>query len=133
MKKPIWEPSAERIKNANMTRFIDYVNKRYGLKIDSHNELYEWSINKLSDFWASMWDFGEIKASKGYETVVDDLSKFPGTKWFVGARLNFAENLLRYRDEHTAFVFRGETQKRATMSYAELYDSVARLANHFAR
>ena len=60
--------------------------------------------------------------------VVDDLSKFPGAKWFVGARLNFAENLLRYRDNRSAFIFRGETQKKAQMTYAELYDSVARLS-----
>ncbi|HEY4711098.1 MAG TPA: acetoacetate--CoA ligase, partial [Dehalococcoidia bacterium] len=68
------------------------------------------------------------KASRQYDQVIDDLKHFPGAKWFGGARLNFAENLLRYRDEHTAFIFRGETQKSAKMSYSELYDSVARLA-----
>ncbi len=69
-----------------------------------------------------------MKSSKGYEMVVDDVTKMPGAKWFTGARLNFAENLLRYRDEKTAFIFKGETQKSVRMSYAELYDSVARLA-----
>jgi len=59
MKMPIWEPSEERIKKANMTRFIDFVNKRYGQKIDSYNELHEWPINNLSDFWASMWGAGQ--------------------------------------------------------------------------
>ncbi len=128
MKKLLWEPSEERKKNANMTKFIDFVNKHSGQKFSSYDDLYYWSINNIPDFWAAMWDFADIKASKGYDTVVDDLSKMPGTKWFVGARLNFAENLLRYRDDHTAFIFRGETQKSARMSYAELYDSVARLA-----
>jgi len=90
--------------------------------------LYRWSVEHIPDFWAAMWKFGEIKASREYDTVVDDLSKFPGAKWFVGARLNFAENLLRYRDDHDAFIFKGETQKSARISYAELYDSVARLA-----
>jgi len=75
-----------------------------------------------------MWDFAEIKASKYYEIVVDDVSKMPGAKWFIGAKLNFAENLLRYRGDHTAFIFRGETQESARMSYAELYDAVARFA-----
>ena len=124
----LWEPSEERKSKANMTRFIDLVAKRYGQDFHSYNELYDWSINNISDFWASVWDFVEIKASKGYEVVVDDVSKMPGAKWFIGARLNFAENLLRYRDDHTAFIFKGETQKSARMSYAELYDSVARLA-----
>jgi len=128
MSKLLWEPSEERKRNANITKFIDLVNKRYGQNLHSYWELYDWSVNNIPDFWACMWDFAEIKASKGYETVVDDLGKFPGAKWFIGARLNFAENLLRYKDDHIAFIFRGETQKTAKMSYAELYDSVARLA-----
>lgn len=126
--KLLWQPSEERIEQANMTKFIDFVNKKYGLEIDSYAQLYNWSIENISDFWAAMWEFGGIKASRGYDKVVDGLSKFPGARWFVGARLNFAENLLRYRDDHTAFMFRGENQKSAKMTYAELYNSVARLA-----
>lgn len=128
MGSPLWKPSEERRRNANITRFIDTVNKRYGKSFRSYDELYDWSINNISDFWGSVWDFCEIKASRDYDVVVNDPGKMPGTKWFIGARLNFAENLLRYRDEHTAFVFKGETQKSAKMSYSELYDSVARLA-----
>ncbi len=128
MKLPIWEPSEERKRKANMTRFMDFVNQRYGQSFNSYDDLYDWSINNIPDFWACMWEFGQIKASRRYDEVVDDLTKFPGAKWFSGARLNFAENLLRYRDDHTAFIFKGETQKSATMTYAELYDSVARLA-----
>ncbi len=128
MGKLLWQPAEEQKRNANITRFIDLVNKRYGKSLRSYNELYDWSIDKIPDFWASVWDFVGIKASKGYDVVIDDVNKMPGAKWFVGARLNFAENLLRHRDEHTAFIFKGETQKSAKMSYAELYDSVARLA-----
>lgn len=128
MGKLLWKPSEEQKSKANMTKYMNFVNKRYGQSFHSYNQLYDWSVNNIPDFWASIWDFVDIKASKGYDAVVDDLSKFPGAKWFIGARLNFAENLLRYRDNHTAFIFRGETQKIAKMSYAELYDSVARLA-----
>ena len=128
MRKPLWTPSKERIKHANITRFISFVNRRHSLQISSYNELYKWSIENIHDFWVAMWEFGEIKASRKYDTVVDDLTKFPGAKWFIGARLNFAENLLRYRDDHLAFIFRGETRKSAKMTYAELYDSVACLA-----
>jgi len=128
MKKSLWEPSEERKKQANITRFIAFVNGKHGLEINSYAQLHNWSIENIPHFWAAMWEFGEIKASRGYAEVVDDLSKFPGAKWFSGARLNFAENLLRYRDDHLAFIFRGETQKSATMTYAELYDTVARLA-----
>jgi acetoacetyl-CoA synthetase len=128
VRKPLWIPSKERVKQANVTRFIGLVNERYGLEISSYDELYKWSIDCIPDFWAMMWDFAEIKASRRYDCVVDDLSRFPGAKWFVGSRLNFAENLLRYRDDHLAFTFRGEMQKKARITYAELYRVVARLA-----
>jgi len=124
----LWKPSEKRIKEANITRYMEFVNKKYGLNFQSYNELYDWSISNISDFWASVWDFLEIKASKKYDKVVEDLSVFPGAKWFPGAKLNFAENLLRYRDDHPAFIFIGETQRRASMTYAELYDTVGRLA-----
>ena len=128
MKRPLWKPSAERIRQANVTRFIEYVNQKQGKQIRDYFDLNQWSIDQIPDFWARLWEFAEIKASKGYERVVDDFNKFPGAKWFPGARLNFAENLLRYRDDRLAFIFRGETQKAARMTYAELYTSVARLA-----
>jgi acetoacetyl-CoA synthetase len=128
VKKPLWKPTEKHIKNANMTRFMAHVNEKHGRTFETYKDLYQWSVDNIPEFWATMWEFGEIIASEGYETVVDDLRKFPGARWFVGARLNFAQNLLRYRDDHTALIFRGETQKKVTMSYAELYDTVARLA-----
>ncbi len=129
VKKPLWEPSEERKRQSNITRFIKLVNSRYHLGIKSYPELWQWSVDKIPEFWETMWDFAEIKASHRYSQVVDDLTKFPGTRWFGGARLNFAENLLRYRDGHLAFVFRGENDRSATMTYAQLADSVARVAH----
>ncbi len=127
-KKPLWVPSKDKVKNANMTRFIEFVNRKYRKKFRTYDELYQWSIDSIPDFWAAVWDFCEIKASRKYDQVVDDLKKLPGASWFVGAKLNFAENLLRYRDDRLAFIFRGETKKSAQMTYAELYSTVARLA-----
>ncbi|UCD27111.1 MAG: AMP-binding protein, partial [Candidatus Bathyarchaeota archaeon] len=128
MGKLLWQPSKELIKRANMTRFIDFVNEKYNLEISSYAQLYSWSIENISNFWAAMWEFGEIRASRTYDRVVDNLGQFLGARWFVGARLNFAENLLRYRDKHLAFIFKGETQKSAKMNYAEVYNSAASLA-----
>ena len=128
MSKLLWRPSEERIKYSNMTQYKDFINRKHRLKFKTYGELYDWSINNISDFWASVWDFVGIRASKTYDTIVDDPQKIQGAKWFVGAKLNFAENLLRFRDDHIAFIFKGETFKSATMTYAELYDSVARLA-----
>jgi acetoacetyl-CoA synthetase len=128
MAKLLWKPSEERIKNSNMYKFMNFVNDRYGTNFTEYRPLYTWSVDNIPEFWAAFWDFANIKYSKSYDTVVDDLTTFPGARWFVGARLNFAENLLRYRDDHTAFIFRGETQKSAKMNYGELHDTVARLA-----
>ena len=99
------------------------------MNISDYDELYRWSIDNIEDFWAAIWDFGEVQASQKYKTVVDDLSKLPGAKWFPEARLNFAENLLRYRDDSEAFVFKGETRDIVRMTYAELYNAVAELSN----
>ena len=128
MKTPLWKPSTERIEKANISRFITFVNDKYGKTISGYDDLYQWSVDAIPDFWAAVWDFTEIRASRGYDAVVEDLSAFPGTKWFPGARLNFAENLLRFSDDREAFVFHGETVMSKRMTYAELTRTVARLA-----
>ncbi len=128
MKKPLWEPSSERKKQANMTRFIQFVNQKFGKDFKDYPELYDWSIQEIPDFWAAFWEFAGVKASRGYDRVVDDLGKMPGAEWFVGARLNFAENLLRYRDDRVAMIFKGEVQEPRRITYAELYSQVAALA-----
>ena len=129
MKTPLWTPSAERMRDANITRFIHDVNARWSLNLNSYSDLYKWSVENIEDFWATMWDYAEIKALQQYDSVVTDLSVMPGAKWFPGAKLNFAENLLRYQDDQLAFIFKGETQTSKRMTYAELHDSVARLAH----
>lgn len=128
MKEALWRPSKDRLENANMTRFIRFINQRYGKEFEAYPDLYQWSITNIPDFWGAMWEFGDIRVSRGYDTVVDDLERMPGAKWFAGARMNFAENLLRYRDDHVALIFKGEGQPSVRMTYVELYDSVARLA-----
>ncbi|MHA1491410.1 MAG: AMP-binding protein [Promethearchaeota archaeon] len=75
-----------------------------------------------------MWEFGGIISSQTYFKVVDDLKKFPGCHWFPGAKLNFAENLLKYKDDRLAFIFQGETKVSKQITHAELNKSVARLA-----
>jgi len=128
MKIPIWEPSEERRATANITKFMSFVNMRHEKEFNTYNELYDWSINNLDDFWTSVWEFTDIKASKPYDSVLNKPDQMIGCKWFQGARLNFAENLLRYRDDQTALIFKGEAQESVKMTYAELYDEVACLA-----
>ena len=107
MRTPLWTPSQSRKDQANLTRFMEKVNARQNLNLQTYPELYQWSIENIPDFWAAIWDFADIKASKRYDQVIDDPKKFPGAKWFPGARLNFAENLLQHRDDQLAFIFIG--------------------------
>ncbi len=125
---PLWTPSQERVENSNIMRFIQAVNKSYTLGITNYHELYQWSIDNRADFWESVWKFGGVICSKNYDRVLDDKPEILGSKWFIGSRLNFAENLLRFRDERTAIVFKGEGLEATRITYAELYDQVARLA-----
>ena len=125
----LWQPSDEIVKQANMTKYIDYVNKKYNLSIHNYQELFQFSITELEKFWASFWEFAGIKYSKSYTKILEDKKDFPGTKWFTDARLNFAENLLKYRDEQKALVFRGEAKKEYSRTYNELYHEVSRVAN----
>ena len=128
MGKMLWKPSEERIKKTNMYRFMQTINERFNKDFDDYNSLYAWSVENIPEFWATMWEFADIRASRAYDEVIDDVTKMPGAKWFSGAQLNFAENLLRFRDDQIALVFKGEDQDATRMTYAELYDAVARLA-----
>ena len=128
MNQPIWYPAPERQQQTNMMEFINTVNNRYGTNFTNYAQLYQWSIDNFSDFWASMWDFGQVIASKNYDQVARNWDDMLGCRWFEGARLNFAENLLRFRDDRTAIVFKGEGQEPIFLSYSQLYDQVARLA-----
>ena len=128
MAKLLWKPSEERIQNTNMYRFMNFVNSNFDQNFSEYDSLYRWSITHIPDFWAATWEFVKIKSTKPYDQVIDDVTKMPGAKWFSGSRLNFAENLLRYRDQQTALVFRGEDQVTRKMSYEMLYDETARLA-----
>jgi acetoacetyl-CoA synthetase len=128
MGKLLWRPSPERIERTRMNRFMEVVNGRFSLSLDGYEALYQWSIRHIPEFWAVFWDFADIRHSAAYEQVIDDPEKMPGARWFPGARLNFAQNLLRYRDERPALIFKGEGRPATRMSYAALHDEVARLA-----
>ncbi len=130
MGRKLWEPSNYKIENANLTRFMNYLKEKRNLSFNSYDELYDWSIANRADFWSSLWDYSKIIYSKPYENVLENPDDMLGSKWFSGARLNFAENLLRHRDDQIALVFTNENLDRppVTMTYNGLYDQVARLA-----
>ena len=110
-----------------MYRFMQWINQRFDKNFEDYPQLYDWSVNHIEEFWGSWWTYTQIQSSQPYTRVIDDASKMPGATWFEGARLNFAEHLLRYRDDRTAIVFYGEDQVRRKLTYAQLYAEVARV------
>ena len=128
MSKCLWQPSEERIKSTNMYRFMTRVNERYGTEFTQYPDLWEWSVNNLEDFWTITWEFIDIRASQTFDKAIDDPAKMPGAKFFVNSKLNFAENLLRFRNDRVAIIFKGEDSVRRTLTYNQLYDEVAKTA-----
>jgi len=124
----LWQPDEEKIKQTNMVKFIEFVNKKHNFLISNYNELWQWSVDNIPEFWADLWEFLDIKCSKSFEKVVDDPYKLPGAKWFIGAELNFAENLLRYRDDNIAIISIGEKREPLKLTYNQLYKKVASIA-----
>ena len=111
-----------------MTAFQRFAEQRHARTFSDYRELHDWSVNETDSFWMNIWDFCEPIGSKGSDTVVADLDKFPGAKWFPDATLNFAENLLRYRDTHTAIISLLENGERRQYSYEDLFQATNKLA-----
>jgi acetoacetyl-CoA synthetase len=128
MTEPLWRPSPQRVSDANITRFIDCINARRDADIADYDALYQWSIEHPADFWTELARFADIRAKWGDGPALIDGDKMPGARWFPGTTLNFAENLLRFRDEREALVFVGERGPRRTLTYKQLHAEVARVA-----
>jgi acetoacetyl-CoA synthetase len=121
MSTVLWEPSPELAAETHLARFTARVLGRRA----PYDELWRWSTDDLEGFWAAVWDDAGVIASQPYSAVLEDPA-MPGAVWFPGARLNYAENLLRHRGPQTAVVAAGEGMDDRTISRDELVDLVAR-------
>ena len=128
MSAPLWQPSADEIEHSRLSAFMREVRERWGVDCTNHAALHRWSVDEREQFWSSLWSFGEVVAEIRGETVVRHGDRMPGAEWFPEARLNFAENLLRRRDDSPALIFRGEQGVRRSLSNAQLYAEVSRMA-----
>jgi acetoacetyl-CoA synthetase len=125
--QPLWTPDQTAIDAANLTRFIARVNHNHGLSISDYDSLYRWSLDEKESFWSEVWDFCGIIGDRGERILVDG-ERIEAAQWFPDAQLNFAENLLRRRDDKTAIFFRAEDQAEYSLSYRQLYRQVASVA-----
>jgi acetoacetyl-CoA synthetase len=128
MDQPLWQPSEARIERANMTAFARQVAAAHGERLRDYAELRAWSVARPELFWPALWRYGDVRASRPWRDVLEGGERMPGASWFVGAELNFAENLLRHRDDRPAIIAWTEDGRRDELSYRELYQEVAKLA-----
>ena len=128
MTAPLWRPSARRIADANLTAFMERVNRDWGLEVESYAALHDFSVAEVEKFWRSVWTFAGVIADRQGDRALRDGDKMPGAAFFPDARLNFAENLLRRAGPGDAMVFWGEDRVKRRVSWDRLHDQVARLA-----
>jgi acetoacetyl-CoA synthetase len=125
---PIWQPSVERVRSANLTAFVERLRESGVSGLEGYAALHAWSVRNTAAFWTAAWEFCGIRASRSGAPVVDDAARMPGARWFHGARLNFAENLLRSRDDEPALVSWNEQGPYRRLTHETLYEEVARAA-----
>ncbi|MBE0550810.1 MAG: acetoacetate--CoA ligase [Ignavibacterium sp.] len=127
MIEPLWIPSADRINKSNLMQFISYVKTNYNFKGTTYSDLYNWSVNNIEVFWESIWKHSGLIHSQSYKQVLVKKEIY-NSQWFTGSKLNFAQNLLRYNDDHTAIISCRENYPSIKISYKQLNELVARTA-----
>jgi acetoacetyl-CoA synthetase len=125
---PLWSPSAERVRSSNLKRFESGLRDSYGIEFPDYSSLHQWSTSNPADFWRSVWEFSDVQHSVAPASILQNADQFADAKWFEGARLNFAENLLRRKDNAPAIIGRLENGQRTQISWSELHDNVAAAA-----
>ena len=128
MPAPLWQPSPDRVANSNMSEFMEAVADDWNVAVNDYSQLHRFSIEAPEKFWASLKDYAGVIAETWGGQVLAGGGKMPGAKWFPGARLNFAENLLRRLDDADALVFWGEDKVKRRLSHGQLHRQVSRLA-----
>ncbi len=125
----MWIPSDEKIKSSQMYQFMKKINAQYNLNLISFADLHSWSVKNKSDFWSSVWEFFEVKGSKGNVPYIDPENLMPGSKFFPYGSVNYAENMLSGVVSGAAIIFRSEDKIRTEISWVDLKIQVATLAN----
>ena len=124
----VWTPSEERIASATITRYRKWLNETRGLALEEYADLWQWSVDELEEFWASIWEFFRVEASEPYERVLTT-REMPGGQWFPGARLSYAEHVLRGRDpDDVAIRHASELRPLGEWTWGELQERAGAVA-----
>jgi acetoacetyl-CoA synthetase len=124
----MWEPTEELKSRATITKYLKWLESERGLSFKDYISLWEWSVTEVENFWQSLWQFFDIKASKPYTSILSE-RKMPGAKWFQGAELNYAEHVFRHMSsQRPALIFQSEIVSLTELSWEELYQLVAAVA-----
>src|ERR1700756_1493581 len=129
----LWTPGAARINKSHLTAFMRWLAQTRGRKFSGYDELWSWSVSDLEGFWQAIWDYFGVRSSTPYERVLAD-RRMPGAKWFPGARLNYAEHVLRHeRPNADALMYLSERTPLSRMSWQELGGKVRILATQLRK
>ena len=129
----LWTPSESRLTQSRLQDFMGYLETQGQGSYEDYGALHQFSVVKRENFWSALWDYTDIVAEQKGAVVAENSNTFPcqpdaGVRWFPEARLNFAENLLRYRDDRPALISRLENGQRRVVTYEQLHTHVAGLA-----
>ena len=128
MSQPLWTPSPERIEQTNVTSLINKINADWDVSLTDSEHLHQFSVTEMEKFWRSLIEYAELNGETWTGPELVDRNKLPGAKWFPEARFNYAENILKRRDDADAFVFWGENKVKRRMSFKTLYDQVSSIS-----
>ncbi len=128
MPKLLWEPTAERVERATLTRYMAWLERERGLTFDSYERLWEWSVGDLEGFWSSIVEFFGVQFSEGGDVVLGR-REMPGAQWFPGARTSFAEHIFAGKDDDSlAIQHASELRELDSWTWGELRSQTARIA-----
>ncbi len=126
-KIPIWKPDKEQIKESNLTRYIEWLNKEKNLKFIDYHDLWQWSVDNIECFWLSISEFFNIEFDKFSDTVLEG-HDMPEVKWFPNSSINYAKYILRIRNDNPAIISYSETRNKTVLTYKQLFEEVSRVS-----
>ena len=125
----LWSPTKEQKEASNLTRYLRFLKENHGYDFKDYHELYLWSVDQIEDFWKSIYTFCDVIDHGKLERVLSGFT-MPGSQWFGGSKVNYAEHIFRWKtDKRPAVIYNNERQRNQEISWSELEQKVASFSN----